>query len=158
MLNDLSVDLLSSIWVATCLRTNVIQLKSQSQRLNFEQRSKLHMLDDPEIHKQSIKVKTKRRTIQTASVFTLNSIIFRQVNISKNNRSDRCNRNEKLFTEPLLTGVQGVKYINDIHNRYFFQTRPRSNRQVYDIMPLDDSSKQLIYQGPGFKCFTSTAC
>ena len=42
MLNDLSVDLLSSIWVAPRLRTNVVQLKPQSKRLNFEQRSQLY--------------------------------------------------------------------------------------------------------------------
>lgn len=58
-------------------------------------------------------------------------------------REDRCNRNEKFFSEPLLLGNFGMNYINILHQKYYFLASQRNWKNVYDVLILDDNTKQL---------------
>ncbi|CAD8095757.1 unnamed protein product [Paramecium sonneborni] len=66
-------------------------------------------------------------------------------------KEERCNRNEKFFSEPLLVGNFGMNYINKLHQKYYFLASQRNWKNVYDILSLDDNTKQLYLQGAGFK-------
>ncbi|CAD8201136.1 unnamed protein product [Paramecium octaurelia] len=66
-------------------------------------------------------------------------------------KEERCNRNEKFFSEPLLTGNFGMNYINKLHQKYYFFASQRNWKNVYDVLILDDNTKQLYLQGAGFK-------
>lgn len=37
------------------------------------------------------------------------------------NRSDKSNKNEKFYTEKLLSGVNGFKYISGVLKKYFLR-------------------------------------
>ncbi|CAK59115.1 unnamed protein product (macronuclear) [Paramecium tetraurelia] len=66
-------------------------------------------------------------------------------------KEERCNRNEKFFSEPLLTGNFGMNYINKLHQKYYFFASQRNWKNVYDVLILDDNTKQMYLQGAGFK-------
>ncbi|CAD8195217.1 unnamed protein product [Paramecium octaurelia] len=66
-------------------------------------------------------------------------------------KEERCNRNEKFFSEPLLMGNFGMHYINKLHQKYYFLASHRNWKNVYDVLLLDDTTKQLYLQGAGFK-------
>ncbi|CAD8136197.1 unnamed protein product [Paramecium octaurelia] len=65
-------------------------------------------------------------------------------------QEDRCNRNEKFYSEPLILGVHGLRYLNDLHNKYCYTVSRHSNRNVYDVLSIDDNTKILYLQGGGF--------
>ncbi|CAD8138670.1 unnamed protein product [Paramecium pentaurelia] len=65
-------------------------------------------------------------------------------------QEDRCNRNEKFYIEPLILGVYGLRYLNDLHKKYCYTVSRHSNRNVYDILYIDDNTKVLYLQGGGF--------
>ncbi|CAD8191041.1 unnamed protein product [Paramecium pentaurelia] len=66
-------------------------------------------------------------------------------------KEERCNRNEKFFSEPLLIGNFGMNYINKLHQKYYYLASQRNWKNVYDVLILDDNTKQLYLQGAGFK-------
>ncbi|CAD8096496.1 unnamed protein product [Paramecium sonneborni] len=66
-------------------------------------------------------------------------------------KEERCNRNDKFFSEPLLMGNFGMNYINKLHQKYYFLASQRNWKNVYDVLILDDNTKQLYLQGAGFK-------
>ncbi|CAD8047201.1 unnamed protein product [Paramecium sonneborni] len=68
-------------------------------------------------------------------------------------QEDRCNRNEKFFCEPLVLGVMGLRYMNELHKKYCYSVSRHNNRNVYDVLVIDDNSKQLYLQGGGFSSF-----
>lgn len=57
----------------------------------------------------------------------------------------------------LVQGLNGARYLNEVHGRYYLRHNPQhSCRPVYDVLCLDDPTKQLLYGGAGFKSFCST--
>ncbi|CAD8076665.1 unnamed protein product [Paramecium sonneborni] len=65
-------------------------------------------------------------------------------------QEDRCNRNEKFYSEPLILGVYGLRYLNELHRKYCYTVSRHCNRNVYDLLFLDDNTKALYFSGGGF--------
>ncbi|CAD8044150.1 unnamed protein product [Paramecium primaurelia] len=71
-------------------------------------------------------------------------------------QEDRCNRNEKFYSEPLILGVIGLRYLNELHKKYCYSVCKHNNRNVYDVLFLDDNTKQLYLYGGGFSSLISS--
>ncbi|CAD8054396.1 unnamed protein product [Paramecium sonneborni] len=71
-------------------------------------------------------------------------------------QEDRCNRNEKFYSEPLILGVYGLRYLNDLHKKYCYTVSRHSNRNVYDVLFVDDNTRTLYLSGGGFISLVSS--
>ncbi|CAD8142895.1 unnamed protein product [Paramecium octaurelia] len=71
-------------------------------------------------------------------------------------QEDRCNRNEKFYSEPLILGVFGLRYLNDLHRKYCYTVSRHSKRNVYDVLAIDDNTRVLYLQGGGFISLVSS--
>lgn len=49
----------------------------------------------------------------------------------------------------MILGVYGLRYLNELHRKYCYTVSRHCNRNVYDLLFLDDNTKALYFSGGG---------
>jgi hypothetical protein len=103
---------------------------------------KCNLIDKPWSSDNHFKICDQFSEIKTQTWTTINAQLWIVKSYLKS-REDRCNRNEKFFSESLILGTQGLRYLNDMHKKYCYSVSRHSHRNVYDVLQLDDSARIL---------------